>query len=75
MGVCDFSSEGERTRVGRLDGETTATGVCGEGVGDAEDRGEWSGVVQGYAATSTSPDSGDVIGTGMGFGLDGKAEI
>lgn len=60
--------------MGWLDGETTVEGVCGEGVGDAEERGESSEFSQEYASMSTS-DSCGVTGTGMGFGFDGKPEV
>ena len=72
--ICDFSFDGECTWAGWLDGETTVAGVFGEGVGDAEERGESSEVSHGYASISTSSDSSGVTGTGMGFGLDGKPE-
>ena len=61
--------------MGWLDGETTVAGVWGEGVGEAEERGESSEVSQGQASMSASPDSCGVTGTGMGFGFDGKAEM
>jgi len=73
--IRNLSFEGEWTRVGWLDGEITITGVCGEGVGDAEERGELLGVVQGYASTSTSSVAGVETGTGTSFGFDGKAEM
>lgn len=58
-----------------MDGEATVVGVCGEGVGDAEERGESSEVSQGYASMSTSSDSDGVTGTGMGFGFEGQLEM
>lgn len=71
----DLSLEGERMWVGWLDGETTVEGVCGEGVGDAEEREESSEVDQGYVSMSTSSDdAGGATRTRIGFGFDGKAK-
>ena len=50
-------------------------GVFGEGVGDAEEGGESSEFVQGYAFTSTSSDTGGGAGAGAGFGFDGNVEM
>ena len=57
-----------------MEGEVTVDGVCGEGVGLAEERGESSEVSQGYAFMSTSSAGGGGAGTGIGFGFKGKAE-
>ena len=59
--------------MGWLEGETTVGGVCGGGVGDAEDGGESPGVSQVHVSMSTSSDGR--VGTGMRFGFDGKAEM
>lgn len=48
-------------------------GVWGEGVGDAEERGESSGVAQGCSYIPASSDPGG--GAGAGIGFDGKAEM